>query len=40
MKRAIDPKAGGGFYTFKDVKYAANVTVDIWMLISSIEGNG
>jgi len=32
----FDVTKGGGFYIFKDVKYAANVVVDIWMLLPII----
>lgn len=28
---------GGGFYVLKNVKYAANVHADIWMLVESID---
>jgi len=28
--------SGGGFYIFKDVKYAANVVLDIFILINQI----
>ena len=36
MSQKIDLESGGGFYIFKDVKYAANVVVDISILINSI----
>ena len=28
---------GGGLYVLKDVKYAANVIIDIWMLIDRVK---
>ena len=27
---------GAGFYILKDVKYAANVVIDIWMMINNV----
>ena len=30
------PNKGAGFYVLKDIKYAANVIVDIWMMIPSV----
>jgi len=28
---------GGGFYVLKNVKYAANVHADIWMMVEAID---
>lgn len=36
-KQPVSVLYGGGFYVLKNVKYAANVHADIWMLIEAID---
>lgn len=36
-KQPISILYGGGFYVLKHVKYAANVFIDVWLLVESID---
>ena len=36
-KQPVSVLYGGGFYVLKNVKYAANVYADIWMLVEAID---
>ena len=39
-EREISVHKGGGFFVIKDIKYAANVHVDIWIMVGSVDSMG
>ena len=36
-KQPISLLYGGGFYVLKNIKYAANVYIDVWLLVEAID---